>query len=85
MKTVHVYTYFKNCGSIDVHPLRSCFKVRYNSKVETVFGSNCSDAILLLRVKLQPMQSDSNDESPTQTDAKHMQQTDEKKNTDVEK
>lgn len=45
---VVVNTYFKNCGNIDVHPLRSCFKVRYNSNVDTVFGSNCNDAILLL-------------------------------------
>lgn len=32
-------TYFKNCGNIDVHPLLSCFNVKYNSNVETVFGS----------------------------------------------
>lgn len=41
------FTYFKNCGNMDVQPLRSCFKVKYNSNVDTVFGSTINDAILL--------------------------------------
>lgn len=41
-------TYFKNCGNMEVHPLRSCLSVKINSKVETVFGSVFVDAIFLV-------------------------------------
>lgn len=41
-------TYFKNCGKIEVHPDRSCFKVRINSKVSTVLGSVLVEAIFRL-------------------------------------
>lgn len=33
---------------MEVHPLRSCFRVKISSKVETVFGSVFVDAICLL-------------------------------------
>lgn len=45
-------TYFKNCGKIDVHPLRSCLSVKYNSNVDTVLGSVFNEAIRLKRFEI---------------------------------
>lgn len=40
-------TYLRNCGRIEVQPLRSCRRVRYSSKVDTVVGSVFMVAIRL--------------------------------------
>lgn len=34
------YTYFKNWGRMECHDELSCFKVKNNSKVDTVLGSH---------------------------------------------
>lgn len=50
-----MFTYFKNCGKIDVHPLRSCLSVKYNSNVDTVLGSVFNEAIRLKRFEIKNM------------------------------
>lgn len=46
-------TYFRNCGNNEVQPLVSCFSVKYNSKVETVFGSTLKAEIRLQQKSIQ--------------------------------
>lgn len=43
-----VFTYLRNCGRNEFHPGADCFKVKYNSKVLVVNGSNLTVPNFLL-------------------------------------